>query len=71
MSIVLMRISLDLNIEYVGLGYWANHHKPLFILNEVKGPSVMTGVLAIIFFIGLSMVLMYKSFTLYDNDIPL
>ncbi len=70
MSILLLGLSLELIAEYMGLNYWAEHHGPYFILNEITGPGVMASFLAILFFIGLSMALLYKSFTLDDDEIP-
>ncbi|TFH09729.1 MAG: acyltransferase [Candidatus Thorarchaeota archaeon] len=71
MSIVMMGVSLELIAEYMGLNYWAEHHGPLFVLNEITGPGVMATVLAIIFFIGLCMTCLYKAFTMDDDEIPL
>jgi len=70
-SIVLMGVSLEFIAEYMGLNYWAEHHGPLFVLNEVTGPGVMASFLSILFFVGLCMLLMYKSFTMDDDDIPI
>ncbi|MGY5857954.1 MAG: acyltransferase [Candidatus Thorarchaeota archaeon] len=71
MSIVLMGVSLEFIAEFMGLNYWAEHHGPLFVLNEVTGPGVMASFISILFFIGLCMVFMYKSFTMDDDDIPI
>jgi len=71
MSIVLMGVSLEFIAEFMGLNYWAEHHGPLFVLNEVTGPGVMASFISILFFIGLCMLFMYKSFTMDDDDIPI
>jgi len=36
--------------------------------NEIIGLGAIAAILAIIFFIGLSMVLMYKAFTMGETD---
>lgn len=70
-SIALMGVSLEVIAENMGLNEWARNHGPLFVLNEFTGPGVMASILAIIFFIGLCMVLMYKSFTMDDDEFPI
>ncbi|MCJ7817340.1 MAG: hypothetical protein MUP60_00685 [Candidatus Thorarchaeota archaeon] len=68
MSIALMGVSLEVIAENLGLNEWARNHGPLFVQNEFTGPGVMASFLSIIFFIGLCMVLMYKSFTMVDDE---
>ena len=55
MSIVLMSVSIDIIREMIGF-------------NDIAGLGAIASILAIIFFIGLSMVLMYKAFTMDETD---
>ncbi|MBE0525996.1 hypothetical protein E4H12_04405 [Candidatus Thorarchaeota archaeon] len=71
MSIALMGVSLEVIAENMGLNEWARNHGPLFVLKEFTGPGVMARFLSIIFFIGLCMFLMYRSFTLDDDEFPI
>jgi hypothetical protein len=71
MSIMLMGVSLEFIAEYMGLNAWTIQHGNVFILNEFTGPGVMASVLAIILFIGLCMICLYKAFSLDDDEIPL
>jgi len=59
MSIVLIDESIKFISEVIGF-------------NEIIGLGAIAAILAIIFFIGLSMVLMYKAFTMGEtNDITI
>ncbi len=55
MSIVLMQVSIDGIREVIGF-------------NELTGPGAIASILAIIFFIGVSMALMYKAITIDETD---
>ncbi len=54
-SIVLIDVSIDIVGEAIGF-------------NDIAGLGAIASILAIIFFIGLSMVLMYKAFTMDETD---
>ncbi|MHA1614870.1 MAG: acyltransferase family protein [Candidatus Thorarchaeota archaeon] len=59
LSIVLMSVSIDIIREVIGF-------------NEFASLGAIAGILAITFFIGVSMVLMYKAFTIDEtNDITI
>jgi hypothetical protein len=62
-SFVLMGLSIQIISEVTGLSRWSEVHGPYFILNEVTGPPVMASFLAIIAFISLSLVLIFKAFS--------
>ncbi|MFW9869897.1 MAG: acyltransferase family protein [Candidatus Thorarchaeota archaeon] len=68
-SLILMGASIQFISDISGLTEWGRTHD-LFIFNDVTGPPVMANVIAIIFFIGLCMLFMYKSFTIADEEIP-
>ena len=71
MSLVMMGVAIEFISDITGLTEWSQTHGPDFILNEITGPGVMITLLAILFFIGLCMVLMYRAFTLNgDSEIP-
>jgi len=70
MSLVLMGVSLELIAEYSGLNAWAETH-PFIVLNEYTGPGFMASFIAILFFIGLCMLCMYRAFTISDDEIPI
>lgn len=55
MSIVLMDVSITSIRETIGF-------------NDIAGLGAIASILAIIFFIGLSMALMYKTFTIDETD---
>jgi hypothetical protein len=69
-SLVMMGAAIQFLSDITGLTAWGRTHD-LFILNDVTGPGVMANVVAIIFFIGLCMLFMYKSFTIADEEIPI
>jgi hypothetical protein len=46
------------------------NYGPYFILNEFTGPIVMTNFIMILFFIGLSMVFIFKAFGT-SEEIPI
>jgi len=71
MSLVLMGVSLELIAEYSGLNAWSEQHGPFIVLNEYTGPGFMASFLAILFFIGLCMLCMYKAFTISDDEFPI
>lgn len=71
MTMPLMGVSLELIAEYMGLNAWARNHGPFFVLNEYTGPGFMASFIAILFFIGLCMLFMYKAFTMSDDEIPI
>jgi hypothetical protein len=70
-SLLLMGGAIQFISDISGLTEWARVHGPYFILNEVTGPGVMANLIAILFFIGLSMYLLYMSFTISDDEIPI
>ena len=71
MAFPLMGVSLELIAEYMGLNAWARTHGPFFVLNEYTGPGFMASFITILFFIGLSMLCLYKAFTMSDDEIPI
>ncbi len=71
MSLVLMGAAIEFISDITGLTEWSQTHGADFILNEITGPGIMLSLLAILFFIGFCMVLMYRAFTLHDDsEIP-
>ncbi|MFX1482334.1 MAG: acyltransferase family protein [Promethearchaeota archaeon] len=68
-SLVLMGASIEFISDITGLTAWGRTHT-VFILNYVTGPGIMACVCAIIFFIGLSMLFLYRSFTIAE-EIPI
>ena len=58
--------AMSYTIQFVsdvsGLTAWSQQHGPYFILNEITGPIVMANFLFILFFIGLSMLFIFKAF---------
>ncbi|RDE13199.1 MAG: hypothetical protein C4K48_08985 [Candidatus Thorarchaeota archaeon] len=68
MSLVLMGAAIEFISDITGLTEWSRTHGGNFILNEITGPGMMASLLAILFFIGFCMVLMYRAFTLHDDS---
>jgi len=66
-TFVFMGISLQLISEFTGLSRWSDSHGPFFVLNEVTGPPVMASFLAIIVFISISLVFIFKAFSTTDD----
>ncbi len=58
MSIVLIDVSIDIIGEAIGF-------------NEITSPGAIASILAIIFFISVSIALMYKAFTMGDDDVTM
>lgn len=66
LSVVLMGLSIQIISELTGLSDWSSEHGPYYVLNEITGPPVMASFLAIIFFMGLAIGLIFKAFTESD-----
>jgi len=63
LSFVLMGSSIQFISDVSGLTAWSQQHGPYFVLNEFTGPPVMASFIAIIFFMGLSLMLIMKAFS--------
>jgi hypothetical protein len=68
-SFVLMGFSIQIISDVTGLSRGSEIHGPFFILNEVTGPPVMASFLAIIVFISLSLLFIFKAFSTTE-EIP-
>ncbi len=70
LSIFLMGFSIQLIGQITGLASWREHHGDYFVLNEITGPPFMASFLAIIFFMGVSIAMIFKAFSSSEyNDI--
>jgi len=67
MSFVLMGVVVEFVSDITGLTEWSRTYGPYFILNEITGPAFMMIFIIIILTIGICMALMYKAFTI-DNE---
>ncbi len=69
LSIILMGSLIGIVSELSGLNAWQRAHGPYFILNEYTGPGFMANFIIILLCIGITMILMYKAFTMDDESI--
>lgn len=63
LSFVLMGSTIQFISDFSGLTQWSQQQGPYFVLNEFTGPPVMASFIAIIFFMGLSLMLIMKAFS--------
>jgi hypothetical protein len=69
-SILLMLFSLQLIGELTGLFEYGRTHD-IFLLNRVTAPGFVLSFIAVVFFIGLCMFFIYRSFSISDDEFPL
>jgi peptidoglycan/LPS O-acetylase OafA/YrhL len=70
LSLVSMATLIEFVNDITGLTEWGRTHGPYIVLNEVTGPVVMLDFIVILLCIGVCMLLMYRSFTIDDGEIP-
>jgi len=65
-----MTFTIQFVSDVSGLTAWSQQHGPYFVLNEFTGPIVMANFIFILFFIGLSMLFIFKAFAA-SEEIPI
>jgi hypothetical protein len=66
-SYVLMGFTIQLISDATGLSRWSEFNVPFFVINEDTGPGIMASFIAIIFFIGVSLYLIFKAFSISED----
>lgn len=65
---VLSIFAMTVALELVSILMDAHWHYRYFVLDRQTGPFVMASFVIMLFFIGLSMVFLYKAFTTFQSD---